>query len=764
MKKRIKIDTTILAFIITLTAVLYYFPGLYIRSETVDTIFDFFGFLLILKGVLLRMSARGHKKAFSSKSASLVTTGPYQLVRNPMYLGTCLIGAGYVLMIWPWWVLPIFIWLFYVRFNKQVVIEEEYLLKSFGSEYERYCRKVPRIFPDITQVSKIKLRKYFSKEEALGDGVNVASRIESMAVQGSVMVSDTVKEYLKNQPDIPLKSMGSYQFKNVERKMEVFAIDREGLNIPDPNELTGKFAPKTETKKPLLRRIPVRGQYLGGFLIFLILAPFLYFPIFNLINGNARETTNITNENGEKIKREIINFKDKKRFWVTSFDNLDGNEENNWLQIGFPYALEMDWDQDPYVHNVYSEHNLGQNLRDHIKGAENADCEYILQGAYSHDSLYHVIIKILDAKTGKKEFELSFDEKELFPLMDHISLQVKKTLGVPEDHLAGTIDLPVAQFLTESEEAYKVFIGGMYGKGNYSTLALEAYTKATEIDPTFAWASYMVSMFHHRFQRSDRKAKIFIDQAMAHRSRLPDIFEIDVRILNYKVKGEDGKALELTEALTQLNPGNTIYLNDLTNEYFDQDEYEKLLETIKKQRKVTGKTTLHQEREIIAFLRIGEVNKAKKIAEKMVEESPEDIKALYRLGIVQLADEEWEEARRIFEKINLFAPEEKHIDKVFEHISFMEDSADLVDFPDLYQKFVGRYWVEEFANFQIDMIDINGFLFAYPTSQSKMAMYALSPYKYSTFQGFDIEFIPDEEGNVVKARMYEDKNPPFYVL
>ncbi|MCB0839187.1 MAG: hypothetical protein KDD99_21090, partial [Bacteroidetes bacterium] len=584
----------------------------------------------------------------------------------------------------------------------------------------------------------------FSKEEALGDGVNVASRIESMAVQGSVMVSDTVKEYLKNQPDIPLKSMGSYQFKNVERKMEVFAIDREGLNIPDPNELTGKFAPKTETKKPLLRRIPVWGQYLGGFLIFLILAPFLYFPIFNLINGNARETTNITNENGEKIKREIINFKDKKRFWVTSFDNLDGNEENNWLQIGFPYALEMDWDQDPYVHNVYSEHNLGQNLRDHIKGAENADCEYILQGAYSHDSLYHVIIKILDAKTGKKEFELSFDEKELFPLMDHISLQVKKTLGVPEDHLAGTIDLPVAQFLTESEEAYKVFIGGMYGKGNYSTLALEAYTKATEIDPTFAWASYMVSMFHHRFQRSDRKAKIFIDQAMAHRSRLPDIFEIDVRILNYKVKGEDGKALELTEALTQLNPGNTIYLNDLTNEYFDQDEYEKLLETIKKQRKVTGKTTLHQEREIIAFLRIGEVNKAKKIAEKMVEESPEDIKALYRLGIVQLADEEWEEARRIFEKINLFAPEEKHIDKVFEHISFMEDSADLVDFPDLYQKFVGRYWVEEFANFQIDMIDINGFLFAYPTSQSKMAMYALSPYKYSTFQGFDIEFIPDE--------------------
>ncbi|MEZ4850571.1 MAG: hypothetical protein R3B93_18545 [Bacteroidia bacterium] len=139
-------------------------------------------------------------------------------------------------------------------------------------------------------------------------------------------------------------------------------------------------------------------------------------------------------------------------------------------------------------------------------------------------------------------------------------------------------------------------------------------------------------------------------------------------------------------------------------------------------------------------------------------------KALYRLGIVQLADEEWEEARHIFEKINLFAPEEKHIDKVFEHISFMEDSADLVDFPDLYQKFVGRYWVEEFANFQIDMIDINGFLFAYPTSQSKMAMYALSPYKYSTFQGFDIEFIPDEEGNVVKARMYEDKNPPFYAL
>ena len=136
MKKRVKIDSTLLSFFIIMTGFLFTFRNLYPHSPYFDDTLDFFGFMVLLTGTLLRMAARGHKKAHSAKSVKLVTTGPYTLVRNPMYLGSFLMGAGFILMVWPWWSLPVFTWIFYLRFRKQVVQEEKFLGEAFGNEYK----------------------------------------------------------------------------------------------------------------------------------------------------------------------------------------------------------------------------------------------------------------------------------------------------------------------------------------------------------------------------------------------------------------------------------------------------------------------------------------------------------------------------------------------------------------------------------------------------------------------------------------------------
>ncbi len=166
MKKRIKIDSSLLSFIIILTGVLYFFPSLYIKSLLWDNLLDFFGFLFIFKGVLLRMFSRGHKKSYSNKGGKLVTSGPYALVRNPMYLGSFFIGVGFILMLWPICFLPLFAIMFYLRFRKQVVKEEKLLTRLFKSEYETYCKKVPRIFPSFKKMKKIKYSDYFNWEQA----------------------------------------------------------------------------------------------------------------------------------------------------------------------------------------------------------------------------------------------------------------------------------------------------------------------------------------------------------------------------------------------------------------------------------------------------------------------------------------------------------------------------------------------------------------------------------------------------------------------
>ena len=156
MKTRIKIDTSILFFLILLTGILFRFPNLYPRSVSFDGILDFFGLGLVLTGIFFRMSARAHKKARSDKGHGLVTSGPYSLVRNPMYLGTFLIGAGFILIVWPWYLLPVYAFLFISRFRIQINREENHLKQIFGQSYESYVRDTPALIPRWKKSLKFK--------------------------------------------------------------------------------------------------------------------------------------------------------------------------------------------------------------------------------------------------------------------------------------------------------------------------------------------------------------------------------------------------------------------------------------------------------------------------------------------------------------------------------------------------------------------------------------------------------------------------------
>src|SRR6202008_2841878 len=66
-----------------------------------------------------------------------------------------------------------------------------------------------------------------------GDGVNIASRMESFSVPGSIFISGKVYDDIKNQKDIQTVSLGKFALKNVKEQMEIFAISNPGLKIPD---------------------------------------------------------------------------------------------------------------------------------------------------------------------------------------------------------------------------------------------------------------------------------------------------------------------------------------------------------------------------------------------------------------------------------------------------------------------------------------------------------------------------------------------------
>ncbi|MFZ6012188.1 MAG: adenylate/guanylate cyclase domain-containing protein, partial [Bacteroidota bacterium] len=81
-------------------------------------------------------------------------------------------------------------------------------------------------------------------EGIYGDGVNLASRIESLSVSGSVFISEKIYDEVKNQQDIKTQELGFFELKNVKHPIRVFAIANPGLVVPARHELHGK------TKQP----------------------------------------------------------------------------------------------------------------------------------------------------------------------------------------------------------------------------------------------------------------------------------------------------------------------------------------------------------------------------------------------------------------------------------------------------------------------------------------------------------------------------------
>ena len=101
--------------------------------------------LLVLPGLWLRAYAAGYVK----KNRELTRTGPYAHTRNPLYLGSMLMAAGFALALLSWPVALVLAVGFGVIYVPVIASEERFLRATFP-EFEEYCRRVPRLIPRLT--------------------------------------------------------------------------------------------------------------------------------------------------------------------------------------------------------------------------------------------------------------------------------------------------------------------------------------------------------------------------------------------------------------------------------------------------------------------------------------------------------------------------------------------------------------------------------------------------------------------------------------
>jgi protein-S-isoprenylcysteine O-methyltransferase Ste14 len=95
-------------------------------------------------GLALRAWAAGHLE----KNRALAESGPYAHVRNPLYIGTLAVAAGFVIASRRWELGVLFAAVFLLIYLPVVELEEQHL-RSLFPQYSDYAKRVPRLWPRI---------------------------------------------------------------------------------------------------------------------------------------------------------------------------------------------------------------------------------------------------------------------------------------------------------------------------------------------------------------------------------------------------------------------------------------------------------------------------------------------------------------------------------------------------------------------------------------------------------------------------------------
>ncbi len=273
-------------------------------------------------------------------------------------------------------------------------------------------------------------------EHVVGDGVNVASRIESLGVTGSILISDKVNSELHNHPQIKTLSMGTYHFKNVDREIEVFAIDDECVVKPMPNTLKGKTQ---EKESNAFRPVPEKS--------------IAVLPFINMSNDPEQEY--FSDGMAEEILNSLSHLKNLKVAGRTSSFQFKG-KKIDLREVG---------------------HKLGVAT--------------VLEGSVRRQQKrLRVTAQLVNVADGFHLWSERYDRDmdDIFAIQDEVALSITEKLKIT---LLDTEREIMTTAPTENKEAYDIYLKGRFywnRRGPGLKKGLEYFLKAVALDPEFSLA------------------------------------------------------------------------------------------------------------------------------------------------------------------------------------------------------------------------------------------------------------------------------------
>ncbi|NQU85528.1 MAG: tetratricopeptide repeat protein [Mariniphaga sp.] len=323
----------------------------------------------------------------------------------------------------------------------------------------------------------------FSEEEIIGDGVNVASRIESLAVPGSIFISDKVYDEIKNQDSISTSMLKTFRLKNVENPIKVYAISNVGLIVPKPEDIKGK----TEVDPISVQGKKGQPKSIQKIVIpaisILILTAVLIF-IYLKFGPNSGTSS-------EMLEKSIA---------VLAFENMSGDPDQEYFSDGISEEI---------LNSLVKVSGLkvaGRTSAFSFKGknedirtiGEELDVKMVLEGSVRKaGNQVRITAQLINVEDGFHIWSETYNRKmeDIFVVQDEIAAEIVEKLKLHVQEKSNS------ESGTQIPEAYELFLKGSYFfKKGYETRikAMEYFQKAVELDTDYAEAhSYIGETYLH---------------------------------------------------------------------------------------------------------------------------------------------------------------------------------------------------------------------------------------------------------------------------
>lgn len=370
----------------------------------------------------------------------------------------------------------------------------------------------------------------FDEEGIYGNGVNIASRIETLSIPGSIFISDRIYEDIKNQKNILTKEVGFFDMKNVQQPVHVYAIANEGLIVPGHEEITGKTRQPVNTLAVL--------------------------PFVNLSSDPENEYFS------DGVTEELLNA-------LASVDGLRVTSRTS--------AFAMKGKNDD-IRNIASKLNVEKIVEGSIRKSGNR---------------VRITAQLINAADGFHIWSETYDRNldDIFLVQDEISKNIANKLRAKLS-LIHKNELMVKQPV-KNLEAYSLFLKGKYYQNKEtpaeSYKAIEYFKQAVALEPDFALAYSFIAgvygmlgsvgvtppqeAYRHIVENSNRALELDNSLSQGHVAR-------GMGYLFFEWRWED--AYQSFIKAIELNPGSTEAYWLLGYYYMIMNDPDKSVECLEK--------------------------------------------------------------------------------------------------------------------------------------------------------------------------------------